>query len=223
MPAERDPTVTSADGLVGNEAERTCLAALRAATHEPDGPMERHCVRQFLIAERLGADAAQEIDREVLLCAALLHDAGLFRGVATGDVYVTDSRRLAERTLAPFGWAPARLARCLDAVEQHHALGSRAAWGTEVELVRRADLGRRHARSRRLRAAACLATRALSEDPSDRLLPDARARGRADDPRAPPHARADLLAPATRHALTAPAAQWSIGASIAKGAKCTTT
>lgn len=140
MPAERDPTATSAAGLVGSEAERMCLAALRAATHEPDGPMERHCVRQFLIAERLGADAAQEIDREVLLCAALLHDAGLFPGVATGDVYVADSRRLAERTLAPFGWAPDRLARCLDAVEQHHALGSRAAWGTEVDLVRRADL-----------------------------------------------------------------------------------
>ena len=52
----------------------------------------------------------------------------------------SDSRRLAEHTLAPFGWPHARLARCLDAVEEHHALGSRWDWGVEVELVRRSDL-----------------------------------------------------------------------------------
>jgi HD domain-containing protein len=102
--------------------------------------MERHCVRQFLIAERLGEQAGSDVDRELLLCAAFLHDAGLYDGVSTGDVYVTDSRRLAERTLAPFGWPPERLARCLDAVEQHHALGSRWDWGLEVELMRRSDL-----------------------------------------------------------------------------------
>jgi hypothetical protein len=129
-----------ADDLVNTEAERASLDALRAATSEKDGTMERHCVRQFLIAERLGERAAGEVDREVLLCAALLHDAGLYPGVKTGDVYVSDSRRLAERTLAPFAWPPARLARCLDGVEQHHALGSRWDWGVEVELMRRSDL-----------------------------------------------------------------------------------
>ena len=44
------------------------------------------------------------------------------------------------RTLAPFEWAPARLARCLDAIEQHHAQRSRWEWGAEVELIRRSDL-----------------------------------------------------------------------------------
>ena len=129
-----------ADDLVTTDAERACLDALRTATREPDGAMERHCVRQFLIAERLGESVPGEVDRELLLCAALLHDAGLYPGASTGDVYVTDGRRLAERTLSPFGWPPSRLARCLDAVEQHHALASRWGWGAEVELIRRSDL-----------------------------------------------------------------------------------
>ena len=102
--------------------------------------MERHCVRQFLIAERMAADRGLDIDRELLLCATILHDAGLFPSATTGDVYVADSRRLAERTLQPFGWEPDRLARCLDAIEQHHAQASRWKWGAEVELVRRSDL-----------------------------------------------------------------------------------
>jgi HD domain len=129
-----------ADELVTTDAERACLDALRAATGDPDGPMERHCVRQFLIAERLGERVADGVDRELLLCAAFLHDAGLYPSVSTGDVYVTDGRRLAERTLAPFGWPLERLARCLDAIEQHHALGARWDRGAEVELVRRSDL-----------------------------------------------------------------------------------
>jgi hypothetical protein len=126
--------------VVTTDAERACLAALREATGTTDDPMERHTVRQFLIAERMAADRGLDVDRELLLCATFLHDAGLYPGVTTGDVYVRDSRRLAERTLAPFHWDPARLARCLDAIEQHHAQRSRWDWGTEVELVRRSDL-----------------------------------------------------------------------------------
>ena len=113
--------MAAADELVRTEAERSCLVALRDATGEVEGPMERHCVRQFLIAEELAARTYLPVDREVLLCAALLHDAGLYPGVATKAVYVTDGRHLTERTLAPFEWDPARLARCLDAVEQHHS------------------------------------------------------------------------------------------------------
>jgi HD domain len=132
--------VGRADELSRTDAERACLAELRAATGEVDGAMERHCVRQFLIAERLGQDVAGGTDRELLLCAALPHDAGLYPGVSTRDAYVTDGRRLAERTLAPFDWPTSRFARCLDAIEQHHAWRSRWDWGAEVELIRRADL-----------------------------------------------------------------------------------
>jgi HD domain len=132
--------LTRADELVQTPAERASLDALRAASGETDGAMERHCVRQFLIAERLAEDAEQSIDRELLLCAAFLHDTGLYPSVKSHDAYVTDGCHLAERTLEPFGWEPERLTRCLNAVEQHHALRDRSSLGTEVELMRRADL-----------------------------------------------------------------------------------
>jgi hypothetical protein len=132
--------VAIADELAETTAERACLDTLREAAGATDGAMERHCVRQFLIAERLAEQGAGPVDRELLLCAAFLHDAGLCPGVRTSDAYVTDSRHLTERTLAPFGWRRERLARCLDAVEQHHAVRSRWDWGAEVELVRRSDL-----------------------------------------------------------------------------------
>jgi hypothetical protein len=128
-----------ADGLARTPAERASLAALRAATSAVGGTMERHCVRQFLIAERMAIEANLEVDRELLLCAAFIHDAGLFPGVSTGGAYTHDSRTLAQLTLAPFGWDAKRLATCLDAIEQHHALRSRWDWGAEVELTRRAD------------------------------------------------------------------------------------
>lgn len=133
-------TATHADELATTPGERACLDALRAASGEVDEPMERHCVRQFLIAQELAARARSDIDRELLLCAAFLHDAGIYGSASTGDVYVSDSRRLGERTLAPFAWTPERLARCLDAIEQHHAMRPRWHMGTEVELMRRADL-----------------------------------------------------------------------------------
>jgi hypothetical protein len=132
--------MSRADELATTDAELACLAALREATGSVDDPMELHCLRQFLIAERMATDLGIDVDRELLLCATFLHDAGLYPSVTTGDVYVADSRRLAERTLEPFGWDPERLAKCLDAIEQHHATRSRWDWGAEVELVRRADL-----------------------------------------------------------------------------------
>ena len=132
--------MSRADELAETPVERASLAALRAVSGETDGAMERHCVRQFLIAERLAEDAGHDADRELLLCAALLHDTGLYPSVKSHDAYVSDGRHLAERTLAPFGWEPERLGRCLDAVEQHHALRDRSRMGAEVELMRRADL-----------------------------------------------------------------------------------
>jgi hypothetical protein len=102
--------------------------------------MERHCVRVFLLADRMAADRGIEVDRELLLCAAFIHDLGIYPSISSGDVYLADSRKLAEEVLDPYGWEADRLARCLDAIEQHHARRSRWDWGAEVELVRRADL-----------------------------------------------------------------------------------
>jgi len=124
-----------ADALSTTPAAQAALQALRTAAGA-NGPMERHCLRQFAIAERLAGDRA--VDRELLLCACWLHDAGLY--IPSRDPYVTEGARLAARVLEPSGWPPGRLQRCMDACEQHHAPRSRLAMGLEVELVRQADL-----------------------------------------------------------------------------------
>ncbi|MCB0866792.1 MAG: HD domain-containing protein [Solirubrobacterales bacterium] len=129
-----------ADELAGTEDEREALARVREATGESDGPMERHGVRCFLIAERLAADRGREIDREVLLIASLLHDLGLYEEVAEGDAYVTDGRHYAERMLSDRpGWDGERLRLLGDAIERHHELRSQWDAGAEVELLRLAD------------------------------------------------------------------------------------
>jgi HD domain len=125
----------NADALSATPAARAALETLRVAAGA-DGPMERHCLRQFAIAERLAGDAA--FDHELLLCACWLHDLGLYTD--SREPYVTEGARLAARVLEPFEWPPERLQRCMDACEQHHAPRSRMALGLEVELVRRSDL-----------------------------------------------------------------------------------
>jgi hypothetical protein len=69
--------VVNADALSASAAARSALEALRAAAGS-DSPLERHCLRQFAIAERLAGDRV--FDREVLQCACWLHDLGLFTG-----------------------------------------------------------------------------------------------------------------------------------------------
>jgi hypothetical protein len=130
----------AADDLCRSAAERACLDALRELAGGSDSPMERHCVRVYEIAAELGQRGGRTLDAEVLLCAALLHDAGIYPAAASGEAYVTDGRRLAARVLAPFGWPAERLERCGDAIERHHALRSQWSLGSEVELMRRADL-----------------------------------------------------------------------------------
>jgi hypothetical protein len=125
----------NADALSETPASQAALRALRAAAGS-DSPMERHCLRQFAIAERLAGDRA--FDRELLLCACWLHDVGLF--THSRDPYVTEGARRAARVLEPFKWPRERLQLCMDACEQHHAPRSRMAMGLEVELVRQSDL-----------------------------------------------------------------------------------
>jgi hypothetical protein len=102
--------------------------------------MERHCLRVFVIAERSAMDLGRRIDREVLLCASLLHEIGAYPIAATGDVYTSDGRRFAERLLDPFAWPEIRVRACGDAIENHHRLSPVWELGPETELVRRADL-----------------------------------------------------------------------------------
>jgi hypothetical protein len=123
--------------LARTGAERACLDALRDAAGGRGGAVELHSARVFEIATRL---ARSPPDRELLLCASLLHDVGLYPGVDGGGPYVTEGRHHAARVLAAFDWPPDRLKRCLDAIELHHHW--RPVWraGAEAELIRRADL-----------------------------------------------------------------------------------
>ncbi|MDX6699735.1 MAG: hypothetical protein QOE65_3132 [Solirubrobacteraceae bacterium] len=133
-----DARVT-AEELARTDAERAALDKLRELTGEADSPMERHAIRLHLIVERAAERRGLQVDRELVLCAALLHDAGGYPGAFTGGPYVSDGRRLTGEVLAPFGWEADRLRRCLDAVELHHRLSAQWERGPEVELLRRAD------------------------------------------------------------------------------------
>jgi hypothetical protein len=130
MPAVR------ADDLAGTAAEQAALAEVRRLTGAQNGPMERHGVRVFLIAEELARREGTVIDREILLVASFVHDLGLY--VDHGDEpYVTTSRAVAAPLTS--GWTPARADRCADAIEHHHEMTSQWHRGAEVELLRRAD------------------------------------------------------------------------------------
>ena len=99
--------------------------------------MENHSARAFVVAEELARRDGLAIDRELLLCAAWLHDAGLYPGAATHDTYVADGRHLAEGIL---DWPAERMTRLGDAIEYHHELRPQWDRGPEVELMRRGDL-----------------------------------------------------------------------------------
>lgn len=130
----------TADELCVTEAERSSLAALRDAAGVSGGPIERHGIRMLFICEQMARGMGREVDRELLLISGLLHDIGIYRAAWRGGPYVSDGREVAAELIEPYGWDPLRLELCLDSIEHHHRL--RAQWqrGTEVELMRRADL-----------------------------------------------------------------------------------
>jgi len=130
----------AADTACTTDAARACLAELRSLAGGPASAMERHCLRVFEIAAELARRRGVDPDREVLLCAAWLHDAGLYPGAATRETYVVDGRHLAERVVGPFGWPSERMTLLGDAIERHHELRQQWRRGAEVELMRRADL-----------------------------------------------------------------------------------
>jgi HD domain len=128
-----------AESLVRTDAERRALAALREAAAESDGVMERHCVRCFLLCERLARRRDADVDREVLLCAAFLHDIGLYDSITHGGVYTEEGAEVASRLALEAGWDEGRARLCADACRYHHSVRSKADFGAEVELMRLAD------------------------------------------------------------------------------------
>ena len=128
-----------ADRLATTGAERRALAELREASGEVDGVMERHCARCFLLSERLAAKRGAELDREVALSAAFLHDIGLYPSVSDGGVYTQEGAELARRVTLELGWDERRAQLCADACAHHHSLRDQSQLGVEVETLRLAD------------------------------------------------------------------------------------
>ncbi len=108
------------DAVIESDAERDALTRLRAATGATAGPMERHCLRCRRIAAELARRHGWVIDGEVLTAAAILHDIGLHRSVATGGVYTRDGADLAHQLLPRHGWSTERIERCAAAIDRHH-------------------------------------------------------------------------------------------------------
>jgi HD superfamily phosphodiesterase len=132
--------MTSAEDLAHTDSEVVALERLREIIGETGGPMERHGLRVFLIADRLAIARGVEVDREVLLVAGLLHDVGLYDQASHGGVYVREGAEFTAELLRGQGWDEKRIRLCFDAIERHHEIRSQWDRGPEVELVRRADL-----------------------------------------------------------------------------------
>lgn len=127
------------DNLVKSRAEQAALSFLREAAEETDGPMERHAIRVFLIAEQIAKERELAFDREVALCASLLHDVGVLPRASRSLRYIDDGRDVAREVLGA-ELHGTRLAKCLEAIGKHHHVRSQWDRGVEVELLRRADV-----------------------------------------------------------------------------------
>ena len=136
---ERVVVMGGGDELTRSRAEQAALRFLREAAEEADGPMERHAIRVFLIAERIAKEQDLAFDREVALCASLLHDVGVFPKASRSLRYIDDGKELASEALGPEIHGT-RLAKCLEAIGKHHHIRSQWDRGVEVELLRRADV-----------------------------------------------------------------------------------
>jgi hypothetical protein len=132
-------TAVVARDLVQTPLEQRVLARLREVTGEPDSVMERHGVRCFLLVQRLAARRGLELDREVALCAALVHDIGIYPSVSRGAVYTDESGELAAALFREAGASAERARLVADACAYHHALRPQWSRGAEVELLRLAD------------------------------------------------------------------------------------
>ena len=132
--------MTTAEDLIRTDSERAALNRLRDITGETRGPMERHGLRVFLIADRLATAHEAQVDREVLLIAGLLHDIGLYDEASHGGVYVKEGAEFTADLLQAQDWDESRIRLCFDAIERHHELRSQWDRGAEVEMIRRADL-----------------------------------------------------------------------------------
>jgi HD superfamily phosphodiesterase len=127
------------DTLVQTAVEVEALTALREATGETDGTMERHTLRCFLLCNLLAEKHNADLDREVMLVASILHDIGLYDAVSEGGVYTDEGGEFARKLCLKHGWDERRADLCAAACANHHAIRSQWELGAEVEVLRLAD------------------------------------------------------------------------------------
>jgi hypothetical protein len=132
--------VIAGEDLVRSDSDVAALAKLREVTGQAGGPMERHGLRVFLIADRISTARGLEVDRELLLIAGLLHDIGLYDEASHGGTYVVEGAEFTADLLRDMHWDEGRIRLCFDAIERHHETRSQWDRGAEVEVIRRADL-----------------------------------------------------------------------------------
>ncbi len=130
----------SFDEILSTAAERDALERLRHATGTSGGPMERHCLRVRHIAAEIARARGWALDGEVLSCAAILHDIGLYPDASRGGVYTAEGAALARSILPGHGWETRRVELCAQAIDRHHDLRRQLRLGPEVEALRLADL-----------------------------------------------------------------------------------
>jgi len=128
-----------AETFIETPAEQASLAALRDATGETDGVMERHCLRCFRLCELLAEKHNADLDRQVMLCAAILHDIGLYDAVSEGGVYTDEGGEFARKLGIEHGWDARRADLCAEACARHHSIKPQWDLGAEVETLRLAD------------------------------------------------------------------------------------
>lgn len=128
-----------AETLVSTPAEQASIEALREVTGETDGVMERHCLRCFRLCELLAVKHNADLDREVMLCAAILHDIGLYDKVSEGGVYTDEGAEVARQLGTEHGWEARRADLCAEACAKHHSIKPQWELGAEVEVLRLAD------------------------------------------------------------------------------------
>jgi hypothetical protein len=133
--------LTRAEDLVRTDSESAALEKLRTITGENGGPMERHGLRIFLLADRLATARDAKVDREVLAAdrGTAARHRPLRRGLPRRRLRPRGCRVHRGAASSP-GWDEERIRVCSDAVDRHHELRSQWDRGAEVELIRRADL-----------------------------------------------------------------------------------
>src|SRR5829696_6746510 len=107
----------------------------RVGTHPVYG--YAHCLRVFVLAEKLAASEGVSYDVEILRAAALLHDVGLYKAYALREPpdHAKRSAVVASRILQDWDFPPQASQAVIEAIE-HHPPGAPTSTASETILLK---------------------------------------------------------------------------------------